>query len=201
MHLEHGPLPLGGDRRRGKGCVGGGAAHVAGDVHWLGDQDAGLGHGRLQPGELPQRISVAARLGTRGDRASCATALWPRPNGWRGGFLTPQPISTDSCRNCSAGSTAVSSMGRCRTPRRAPHRPGQLRRPSSLPVSCCASIRTSPAGVVHLAPILAEDKGDFRAETSGWATPGSPSRAQGTEGNIEGLSAGHEAAEGAAAAP
>jgi hypothetical protein len=116
LHLQHGPLPLGGNRRRRKGAPRGQAADVAGDVHGLGNPDARLGHGCLQPGQLPQRFGVAARHSAGGRRADAVRVR-------RGGHANRHgPVRCGgTVRRAAAGTLLRILPGRFPRPRPLPH--------------------------------------------------------------------------------
>jgi glycogen debranching enzyme len=61
MCVQHGAMPTVRHRRRGQGAANGRTADVPGNVQRLGSADPGQRHGRLQSGELPQRVGLAPR--------------------------------------------------------------------------------------------------------------------------------------------
>ena len=106
--LQHRPLPVDRDRRRGQGPPGGRGAGVAGHVQRLGGAHAAPGQRRLQPDQLPLRFGVAARHGHRGRRPGPLRLRRRRPEAdLRPASTRPSPRAAGS-PSCSAGSTAGS---------------------------------------------------------------------------------------------
>ena len=126
---------------------------VPGDVHRLGRAHPGDRHGRVQPGQLPQRLGVAPRQRPDRRRTDALRASSSRPTGSPSRLLDARRTrSAAGCRSCSAGSIESTTRSPSRTRHRVPRRPGHPLRRSR----CCAvlpgSTRAFPDGQVWLAP-------------------------------------------------
>ena len=112
-----------------------------------GVRTLGLRHGRVQPGELPQRVGVAPRQRPDRRRPDAVRVRRARPahrrRSARGGRPVRRPAARAVLRVRRATSTPT---GRSRTRRRARRRPGRRRRRSCSCGRCCGTTRACRTG-------------------------------------------------------
>ena len=138
--VEPGPLPLDRDHRSRPGRDRGEAHDVRRDVLGLGPAYAGGVDGGVQPGELPQRLRVAAR---QRDRGRGDDALRLRGGGApcdRARSSTSPPRSADGCPSCSPGFER-----------------GHPATPAAYPTSCSPQAWASAAPLLWLRSLLRVD--------------------------------------------
>ena len=174
--LEHGPLPVERDRGRRQGAERRRSAPVAGDVQRLGRTHPEQHHGRLRPGQLPQRLGVAPRQ--RPHRGG-THALRLRGRGQasrRAGSSMPPSASAAASPSSSAGSTGTRTPNRCPIPPPAPPRPGPRPHPSSWFGRSRASTRGCPVATCGPPRPCRRSTSPCAWRDSRWVPTGSTSR-------------------------
>ena len=116
--------------------------------------------------------------------------LWRRPSGWRGGIFDAAAHFDGQLPELFCGFDRSEYHGPVPYPTACSPQAWAAAAPIQLARILLRFDPDFTRGVVHLAPFLAEDKGDFRADNVRLGHSRISITARGTEGNIEGLPPG-----------
>ncbi len=163
--LQHRALPVVRHHRRGQGRPDGRAALRSRDVHRMGHPDPGHLDGPLQPGELSQRLGMAARQRDLRRRARPLRI----PQAGRGG--DGRAVRSGRRLRRPPARVVLRVRPRQRSRSRSPTRPPVRRRPGHLPPpsGCCARRSCAwspriPDGLVACLPCIPKAFGSLSVE-------------------------------------